>query len=216
MSGNIIYRLSESLPTVPSPSQGVAGIEGRVETEKRAWSGLDESDPRALPILSRYWKTVGLTASDWSPSGTPWSAAFVSEVMSPYGLPPAAAHYQYVESVIEGDAPGWKAYRIAGPVKLAPGDVIVRPRGTGTPSDEAYWYSHGDVVYAVRGGRAYWAGGNLGDTLKSGSFLQNVGGDGADLEGDYVILLRPPEKKNVGLPLLAAGALLLGVAVFRK
>ena len=215
MASNIIHKLSQGLPSGPAPSAGIPAVKARAEAERRAWSGLSETSPAALPLLSRYWRTAGLSPSEWTPAGTPWSAAFVSELLHPYGLPPATAHFQYVQSVIDGDAPGWTAYRIDGPVQLAPGDVIVKPRGAGSPTDDAYWWSHGDVIYDVSGGRAYWVGGNVGDTLKSGSFLQAGEGDGADLDGAYVIILRPPQKKSVN-PLLIVCALLLGVAVFRR
>ena len=203
MASNIIYKLAEDLPSAVPRQAGLPGVQPRAEAEVSNWAGLTETSSAALPTLARYWRTVGKT--DWTPAGTPWSAAFVSEVMQPYGLPPRSAHYQYAQAVVGGNAQGWTAYQIDGPVHLATGDILLRPRGSGTPADEEYWWSHGDIVFKVDR-RAHWVGGNLGDRLKTGSY--GVGPDGADLGGDYVLLLRPPQKKSVlpgliGLALLA-------------
>ena len=213
MATNIIHALARGLPLDVPASSGIPAVQGRAEREIALWKGVSEQSTEALPHLRRYWETVGLRDSEWSPTGTPWSAAFISEIMKPYGLPPSSAHFQYATAVKEGKASGWTAYALDGrPVQLAPGDILVKPRGSGKPSEDPYWWSHGDLIYSV-GETAEWVGGNVGDTVQTGSFP--IGPSGADVDGAYVLLLRPAQKKSVGPLLLIAGAFVAFVA-FRK
>jgi len=213
MSGNIIHELASGLPTDVPVSSGIPAVQSRAQNEIDRWGTMSESSEDARPILSEYWTTVGLGPGDWSPTGTPWSAAFVSHLMKPYGLPPEAAHWKYTKAVVDG-LPGWKAYAISGPVPVAPGDIVVRPRGSSSsPADEGYYFSHGDVIYAASDEKVSWIGGNISNRLKTGDYP--VDADGlTDFEGDYVLLLRPPSaglvgaaKKNL-IPILAIGAAL--------
>ena len=202
MANNIIDELAEGLPSDVPKSSGIVGVGARAKDELMRWGTRSETDPATQPYLAKYWNTVGV--SDWTPS-IPWSAAFVSHLMKPYGLPSEAAHWRYTQAIVDGEIPNWKAYAIKGPVQLAVGDVLVRPRGSGTPQDDEYWWSHGDVVYQTDRSGTRWVGGNLGDKLKSGQ-LTTVDGK-ADLRGLYTILLRPQKKSIVGIA-LGVGVLL--------
>jgi len=206
MATNIIEELAVGLPSDVPPSGGITGVNARAKAELFKWGGRTERNPDIQPYLASYWETVGL--DDWEPS-IPWSAAFVSYLMRPYGLPSEAAHWRYTQAVVDGKVPGWKAYAIVQPVKLAPGDILVRPRGVGVPEDDEYWWSHGDVVYQADRSGARWIGGNLSDRLKSGELATSDGK--ADLRGLYSILLRR-EKKNVAAVVIGGAALLWLIA----
>ena len=160
---NIIYRFESELPTISGTISGTgAPIGPRVQDDLAFWSGRTEATPDAYETLSRYWEHVGFT--DWTPGGTPWSAAWISYQLRDQNFAGSAAHWEYVQSVMQGESPGWKAYSIPknnGRIALAVGDVLVRAR---SGSDTA---THGDLVYKIENDKAYLAGGNLSDTAKT-------------------------------------------------
>ena len=179
------------------------------EEEIDAWDSRTETDPAMQDRLTAYWSNVGVT--DWTPSGTPWSAAFVSYLLRRHGFKGSSAHWEFTRDIIAGssDYPGWKAYNLpfniyGSGVELNVGDVLVRKRsGSNTAG-------HSDVVYRVdpQAGYAYVVGGNLSDTVASRRVEL--------LEGrrmgssDYQIILKKQgggTKKNSLLWLLAAGGL---------
>ncbi len=204
MSQNIIDAMAQGLPVELPNSIGLTAVRARAQTEIERWGTRNEWDPMTQTYLQEYWDTVGL--DNWTPS-IPWSAAFVSYVMEPFGLPPNSAHWRYVEAVIDGKASGWYAYRLQGPVHLEIGDILVRPRGIGTPKDDEYYYSHGDIVYEICP-QVRWVGGNLSDRLKTG---QLTTADGLSDVSDYTILLRRPKKNMV--PILLVGLLGIGLLI---
>ena len=190
MASNILYKLEGGLSPqsdiIQSPN---LPISPQVLKELQFWKGKKESHSAAYPRLKNYWSHIKY--GKWSPSGTPWSAAFISYVLRGTGFKGAGAHYVYVQNVLRGQSAGWKAFSIPknkGKIKLAVGDVLVRPRSGG------YTNTHGDVVFKIANGKAYLAGGNLGDTAKTASVITVDKNGIAQNIPRYMVLL----KKNAG------------------
>lgn len=209
---NVIDELEAPLPTVGSMSgSGVPGIQRRIGSELAAWKGHTETDPEGMARLEEYWS--GIDYPGWHPVDTPWSAAFVSYTLRQAGFPQRAAHYQYVKAIIDGQVPGWKAYSIpknAASLTIHPGDVLIRARGSaGSPDEDAYYWTHGDVVYRVEDGRADLAGGNLSDSAMITKSIQvDASNRPTSSLGSYRIILKKKPgylKWIVGAGLIGAG-----------
>ena len=166
-----------------------------VEKELSFWSGKKEKVPDAYSRLKTYWDNLGwFQASEgkspaWSPSGVPWSAAYISYVVTRVDprFPKSAAHYAYSESAKKGTG-NWSLWKTNGnSIETQIGDILVKKRtGKGASSTS----THGDVVYKIQDGYAYLSGGNLGDTAKGNIKLQ-VNGQGRYADyGSYQILLK--------------------------
>ena len=211
---NILYKIEDELAG-PIPVGGGSPIAAPLFEELEGWKGVKESDPSVRGRLEKYWEPVQI--DEWSPSGTPWSAAFVSWVSreGDRGFPSVAAHWQYVDAVVRGDVPGWGAYSILenqGAVPLQVGDILIRPRGSGQSYTKEYWYTHGDIVGAVRDGYAELYGGNLGDTAKLATRIQLAPNGVA--EGrirDYVSILKREKKSGPSALILGALGIVGGV-----
>jgi hypothetical protein len=209
---NVIDELEGELGPVSSmPKSGVSGIEGRIGAELEAWNGRKENSPAVRSRLEEYWSTIDYPG--WTPTGTPWSAAFVSYALRPAGFPQKAAHYQYTEEIAAGKVPGWQAYSIpknTDSLQLSPGDVLVRGRGEASSREEAqYYYTHGDVVWKIEDNIAYLVGGNLSDSAKVIAQIP-VTSSGKPLAPiqRYRVILKKKSSHHwlIGLGLLGAGA----------
>ena len=179
------------MPSVPGTISGTGAPVGpRIAEDLAFWSGRTEAAPEAYEQLQKYWSHVGFR--DWTPGGTPWSASWISYQLRDQDFAGSAAHWQYVQSVIDGESPGWQAYSVPknnGRIALQIGDVLIKPRsGSNTAT-------HGDIVYKIENGKAYLAGGNLSDTAKTSKTitLQN----GLATIPNYQIILK---KSNGGWP----------------
>ena len=186
-------------------------ISGDVQREMDTWDGRKETHPAVMERLEAYWDNVGV--ENWTPDGTPWSAAFVSYLLRRSGFAGDQAHWVYTRDIINGSAdyPGWQAYNIPWNIfdegiELNVGDVLVRKRsGSNTAG-------HGDVVYRVDPdeGWAYLVGGNLSDTVRSSRIaLRDIGDRRIGGPTDYQIILKKHgggAKKNAWLWLAAGGA----------
>ena len=199
---NVIYELEDSLVTVDKiiETAGWPMISSAVEAEYKKWKygALKETDSDAHAYLKEYWDNIGIT--EWTPSKTPWSAAFISFVLKGSGFPGSSSHRSYTRKIIEKDTP-WSAYSISknkGKIKIGLGDVVVASRGSGTK--EEYDNTHGDVVYKIEevgsGFKASTAGGNLGNTAKDGAPLLLDGDHNLLNAGKYVIILKYGNLKN--------------------
>jgi hypothetical protein len=200
---NIIYRQEQALPTISGEvSGGGADVGPRIEEDLAFWSGRTERSPDAYETLQDYWDHVGY--GDWTPGGTPWSAAWISYQLRDTGFKGSAAHWQYAQSIIDGESPGWTAFSIPknnGRIRLSVGDVLIKPR-SGSDTN-----SHGEIVYKIANDRAYLAGGNLSDTAKTATTirLQN----GLATIPVYQILLKKTATQSTPwgwiLPLIGGG-----------
>jgi hypothetical protein len=198
---NIIYEL-EAKTAGPIPIKSGVPVGDIVISEFNSWDGRAETDPGVLPILTKYWEPIDI---EWTPSGTPWSAAYISWVAKQVdsGFPATAAHWQYADAVIRGDVPGWTGHSILqnqARVPLAVGDILVRPRGSGDRSTASFWYTHGDIVGKIADGKAYLYGGNLSDTNKIAAVIpvDSQGYATAKIR-DYVVILKGEKKSRAAL-----------------
>lgn len=194
------------------------------EEELDAWENRIETDPAVQDRLVAYWNNLG--QSNWTATGTPWSASFVSYLQRNNEFKGNAAHWAYTRDIIAGSAdyPNWTAYNIplntyGNGIELNVGDILVKKRsGSNTAG-------HGEVVYHVdpAAGYAYIVGGNLSDSVRS-SRVRLMGGEGRRIAGgsgpnqNYQIILKKDArvvelteagapKKNQMLWILAAGGL---------
>lgn len=158
---SILNDLRQSLPGSKEKKQPVnKAIQKQISDEVGFWDGVKEVDAKAYPRLQTYWDFVKFP--DWTPSGTPWSAAFVSYSLRGQGFPKTAAHWKYVEEIINNPVGTWQAYDIdkSPNLVLNVGDVLVKPR-----SGDKY-STHGDIVWRIDDGKAYLVGGNVSNTAK--------------------------------------------------
>jgi hypothetical protein len=199
---NVIYELEDKLNPVGQiiETTGWPMISSVVEAEYKKWKygALKETNSGAYAYLKEYWDNIGI--AEWTPSGTPWSAAFISFVLKGSGFPGSSSHRSYTRKIIEKDTP-WAAYSISknkGKIKVGLGDVVVAPRGSGT--EKEYGNTHGDVVYKIEeagsGFKAFTAGGNLGNTAKDGTPLMLDGDHNLLNAGKYVVILKYGNLKN--------------------
>jgi len=193
---NVIYELEDKLEKVGNiiHTAGWPMTTSAVDTEYKRWQkgALKETNSGAYPYLKEYWDNIGIT--EWTPAGTPWSAAFISFLLRSSGFPGASSHRSYTKKIIERDTP-WSAYSVPknkGRIRVGIGDVVVAARGDGSVDD--YKKTHGDVVYKIEtsssGFKAYTAGGNLGNTAKDGTPLSLDGEKNLLNAGKYVIILK--------------------------
>ena len=166
--GTAIIELSNSLPKLGKQDGTIVGtplpaLTSVVEKELSAWSGKKESDPTMNDTLKKYWDL--LVVPSWTPS-LAWSAAFISWVVCQVdpAFPKKTFHTLYAKSASKGEG-GWSAWATGGAkIQAQVGDILVRAR-TGEGATELS--SHGDVVYKIESGKAFLAGGNLGNTAKT-------------------------------------------------
>ena len=193
---NVMKKWANELPAVENFVGGVGinvtTLQTLTDSQLQFWKGKKEkgSGPE-FGVLTTYWSKIGV--SNWTYNGTPWSAAFISWILmtSGTGFPGAASHMKYTENIINGQGPGWSAYSLTkGPPIINIGDVLIRPRGSGTPKDDAYWYSHGDVVYKIENNVAFLAGGNLGDTAKVAAKISIDSSGRASDTKNYIVILK--------------------------
>jgi hypothetical protein len=208
---NVIDQIESNLPMVDAiPNSGV-NIGQRVAEELAFWRDKVETDSEARPRLAAYWENINF-GDDWTPSGTPWSAAFISYLLRGSGFVGEPSHYRYTQRVVDNESPGWVAYSIPknlGKLRLNPGDVLIRARGSGgTPQTPEYYHTHGDLVWRLTNSEAHLVGGNLSNTARVANKIavDQQGRPMSALSGYKVIL----KKKKTG-----AGAMfwLIGLAV---
>ena len=190
---NILYSIERKLPRISKKiTSKPLRIKGRLSDEISFWKGKKETSSGAYSRLKRYWDNTSI--GSWTASGTPWSAAFISYILKGHRFKGQASHYQYTQDVIDGKNIGWEAFSIPknkGKIKIQVGDVLVKPRSGGT------YNTHGDVVGAVRLGKAILYGGNLANTAKqAGKVSLNKDGTIKDA-GKYLVLLKKNPVRDV-------------------
>lgn len=185
------------------------------QRELQFWKGKKETSSGGYERVKRYWDSIGV--SGWSLTGTPWSAAFISYILRNQDFPGASGHFTYVGSAAKGNTP-WRAISIPknqGKIKLAVGDVLVRPR-----QSKKYHAGHGDVVFKIENGKAYMAGGNVSDTAKVLSVPVSPDGVLGNAGSYLIVLKRKPKTGSPGVGKFLAtagktvGVLFLGLVTF--
>jgi hypothetical protein len=190
---NVLYTLqsqsSEAASTDVIVGTELPSLTSLVESELAAWTGKTESDSSMYDTLKKYWENVGYSDSQWTPSSVPWSAAFVSYVMTQAdsSFPKSAAHYLYTDSAVAGTG-GWTSWDVSsGKFKAQVGDILVKTRsGAGTSSTS----THGDVIYKVQNGKAYIAGGNVSNTAKETEATSLTAEGYYQSTGEYLVILK--------------------------
>ncbi len=159
---SILSELQKGLSGTPGnePLQDRPELQKQLLDELQYWQGKTEIDPSVFPRLETYWEYVNF-GDDWSPSGTPWSSAFVSYALRGQSFPKKASHWQYIDEIIKNPVSSWQAYDLdkSQNTVLQVGDVLIRPR-------DGYYATHGDIVAQIVDGKAILIGGNLSNTAK--------------------------------------------------
>ena len=157
-----VSTLSNSLPQIRNDRGEDLYLVDIVEDELSAWDGKKENDWGMGSFLQKYWSVTPYP--EYANTDKPWSAAFISWILEPYGFKGEAGHTSYADNVIAGDTKGWEAFSLVGAdkVRLNVGDVLIYDR---EPSDGTSRKSHGDVVYEIKDGFAWLVGGNLSDSV---------------------------------------------------
>ncbi|QSA96024.1 DUF2272 domain-containing protein [Methylococcus sp. EFPC2] len=129
--------------------------------------------------VARYWQAVGRSRLSGSDCQQPWSAAFVSWVMTEAGLPesafpPADAHWVYLDHLMKADGPDapFRPHPIEG-YPPRPGDLICATRGPGAPwfdglprtAELRYTKLHCDIVVESDGKTLDAIGGNVRNSV---------------------------------------------------
>jgi len=137
--------------------------------------GLWEDSGPAIPLVAKYWRSVG-KPWDGRDCDKPWSAAFISWLMNSAGVSRAefsggALHAEYLNAILHHqDDPGAR-FLLRDPSRYAPrpGDLICAPRGGQRPSrfdsinPEAPM--HCDIVISNAEGKLESIGGNVRNSV---------------------------------------------------
>ena len=199
---NVISDAEKTLTGIQGPFQSI-DISNSGSRELQFWQGKKETDVDAFPRLKEYWDYVQF-GDNWSPSETPWSAAFISYVLRDQGFPKRAAHRLYMQDIIDGKYPSWSAFSIPKTEKLQlhVGDVLIKPRSGN------YNNSHGDVVYKIEKGQAFLIGGNLGNTARiTEIFKVDEKGFVQEDVSPYLVILKKKGTSNKIIIPLVVGAI---------
>jgi len=185
---NIIQELESKVPikTGLIASIPVSGLTGRVLQEYALWNGKIETDPTMYEVLKKYWDNIQYAS--WTPSGTPWSASFISWIVGDSTFPKSSAHRLYAEDALKNriiNAGNWHLFSLIRETPIVTiGDVMVKARSG------KYTNSHGDIVWKIENNKAYLAGGNLGETMKNNIIIGlNTNGTVSDPK-EYKIILK--------------------------
>jgi hypothetical protein len=166
---------------------------------------LLDSQPEASPMLIKYWAYVGKNyVTPEQLTSIPWYAAYTSWVMSQVtsDFPKSSATRDYAKfgwKNRKNKSGGWTLYSLSrekGKIMAQAGDVLIKPRGVGVQSGEQtgngkYLASLGDIVWSVKDGNAFLAGGNIGNTNKIYETVR-VNSDGSYKENPkgYLVVLK--------------------------
>lgn len=172
----------------------------RVTKEYKIWKNKKEKDPTVYETLKKYWDNIGwneVGGKDpvWTPSGVPWSAAYISWIVKDKFFPKAASHYKYSYDALnnrETKTGKWWLFSLKREkIKINIGDIFVKTRSNGTK--KTYYASHGDMVWKIEKNIAYLTGGNVGDTMKTRIKIR-LNEDGTPKStGKYIILVKRVE-----------------------
>jgi hypothetical protein len=96
----------------------------------------EDDDVAHIYRVNRYWQAVGMPWITGKDCQQPWSAAFISWVMSTAGVPeeqfpPASAHWVYLTQIISKSDRPYRSFvpRVIKEYKPQPGDLICASRG---------------------------------------------------------------------------------------
>jgi hypothetical protein len=134
---------------------------------------LKETNQSVYDDLKRYWDSIQWSESQWSPTGTAWSSAFISYIMRKAGAKDdfkyASSHSKYIVEAIknrkENNNNKFKGYKL-NEKKVEIGDLVCYGRQDGiTYNTTGDYYSHCDIVVNIDGDIAEGIGGNVSDSV---------------------------------------------------
>lgn len=137
-----------------------------------SYGHIKETDSRFRRLLQEFWKAAGIKESSinwYITSRQPWSAAFISYVMTKSGhkdFPVSASHSCFAAKIKKGNIPGYELKRVT---EYSPkvGDIVLKNRGYGVNFDNLHCgqKSHSDIVFKKDENYLYTIGGNVGDKI---------------------------------------------------
>jgi len=155
------------------------------EKEHKTWSfgRLKENASSMYNKLVDYWNNIGWSESRWSPTGTAWSAAFISYVMKKANAGSnfkySSSHSSYIRDAVknrkQNNSNPFKAYKL-NEKKVEVGDLVCYTRQGGVDYDTTSSYkSHCDIVVSADKNEAKVIGGNVNHTVGKKSVKLNNG-----------------------------------------
>lgn len=191
---NIVFELESKIPiqTGVITSPNLPNLTKIVDDEYNIWAGKKETNSDVYETLKKYWDNIQYAG--WTPSGDPWSAAFISWILKDYGFPGASAHRIYSKSALDNRQAGRKGFQLFSllreKVKVSVGDVMVKPR---YPQPPSYIATHGDAVYKIANNIAYLTGGNVSDTMVKNVSIRLKSDGTVKNPQKYVLILKKIE-----------------------
>jgi hypothetical protein len=154
---------------------------------------LKENNPNALPMLKSYAeRTPGPTANQYASGSQPWSAVFISFILSSADpdFPKSALHYNYITSAMKGEK-GYELFPLSSGLKIKaePGDLLCKKRDGGTTA------AHCDVIYSATNDKTYLVGGNLSDSIGLVQINLDNGYITDNSKSSYKILIKKTNNK---------------------
>lgn len=134
---------------------------------------IKEGSQEMYSTLKKYWDALGWKESEWSPTGTAWSSAFISYIMKKANAQDdfnyASSHARYIVEAIknrkENNKNDFKGYKLD-EKKLELGDLVCYARQGGVTYDTTGDYlSHCDIIVNIDGNVAEGIGGNVSDSV---------------------------------------------------
>ena len=172
-SAMVIYRLSIRKFIAKTPFRRRT-VKNALE-EYRLWGEgkKKETDSSMYSTLNKYWDSIDWKESQWSPSGTAWSSAFISYLMKKSKANEdefnfASSHSAYITESIKKrkkNQKGFKGYKL-NEKKVELGDLVCYARQDGVTYDTTGSYnSHCDLIVEIDGDNAYGIGGNVSNSV---------------------------------------------------
>jgi len=170
----------------------VVKLKGSEESIPHVGKWEDDGGPYTARV-NTYWRSVGKPNLDGNDCRQPWSAAFVSWVMTNAGVsessfPAAEAHWTYLRHIIDQSNESYAGLVAHKPstYKPMPGDLICATRGHGgfTPSLESepeavlqeHTRLHCDIVVEQTATQLGVVGGNVRNSVSKTLLDLNVNG----------------------------------------
>jgi len=155
-------------PSANKPAQAIitpgfdpTKISDHAKIELDNWGGgtLQENSPTGIKYINQYNNKQGVYNFSQVTYNKPWSAVFVSYIMT-FGdnnFPAASSHYSYATAALDSNN-GYELFPLkAGlTIKVEIGDIMIMPR------KGEYTASHGNIVWKIENNVASLIGGNRG------------------------------------------------------
>jgi len=171
----IAYRKTKGKSRFKRKAIRAAKKEWKIWNDPSAWH---ENSVVRYKDLKRYWDSIDWSESKWSPTGTAWSAAFMSYIVREGGAKDdfkySSSHSKYIRDSIknrkENSKNPFKGYRL-NEKKIELGDLICYSRESETDlyNRTSSYMSHCDIVTKIDKKYVEVIGGNVsnGVTKKS-------------------------------------------------